>query len=101
MRPLQDGHSNDGLPHGTQLQQASGGPPLHQQDHQPQELLPQQQFNQMRRPYGQFSFAGRGRAQSSVHSPVRPMMMWPPTPRPGAAAAGFAPSVFDPRAASL
>jgi hypothetical protein len=29
------------------------------------------------------------------------MMMWPPTPRPGAAAAGFAPSVFDPRAASL
>ena len=155
MRPLQDGHSNDGLPHGTQMQQVSGGPQIvgfRQQGRQQDLLLRHQQDTREAR-VGRFSLAGL--AQADTHSPIRPMTMLPPTPRQdagsgsaavsgapavlaspsaagmmrqfprpmlsphtlqatrymqmpapvmapnGSAAAGFAPSVFDPRAASL
>ena len=106
MRPLQDGHSNDGLPHGTQATNkdcrrwtsspptgspTTGSPP------------PPAGSPEMRLAIGRFSFAGL--AQASVHSPVTTnddvaaadsspscwLLVWPVS----------APSVFDPRAASL
>ena len=92
MRPLQDGFSTDGLPHGTQMPQVSVGPQtvgFRQQD-----LLPQHQQDPREARFGSFSFADR--AQVDAHSPVRPMPILPPHPAAGSgpAAAFVAPAVL-------
>ena len=91
MRPLQDGLYTDGLPHGTQMQQVFGGPRnvgFRQQGRQ-QDIQHQQDTREAR--FGHFSCAGR--AQADMHSPIRPMSMLPPTPRPDAGSGSVAVSV--------